>query len=214
MKEISIRTSVRWLAALAFAWTLGGCATGPRLIHTEVTAFNEWSTLPAEKTYVFLRTLEFQNSLELKSYEDIVRDELTVQGFKLATEPGLAQLTVTLRPSVSTSQVRVREAWPVDPFWRFSGGWYGRRGWGWYDPYWSFPDAYSDYTTDVYRRRLELDIDSRTVTGKRYYEGRVESTGQTESLPAVMPSLIRALFTEFPGNSGQMRRVDVPVERK
>ena len=214
MKDISIRPLRHWLVPLAVAWMLGGCATGPQLIHAQVTAFNEWSTLPPEKTYVFSRTLEFQNSLELRSYEDIVRDELTLQGFKLATDPGRAQLTVTLRPSISTSQVRVRDAWPVDPFWRPYGGWYGRRGLGWYDPYWSFPDAYSDYTIDVYRRRLELDIDSKTVAGKRYYEGRVESTGQTETLPAVMPYLIRALFADFPGNSGQTRRVDVPVERK
>lgn len=214
MKDISLEPTVRWLAALIVLCALGSCATGPQLIHTQVTTFHEWSILPTDKTYVFSRTLEFQNSLELKSYEDIVRDELTLRGFKLASDSSRAQLAVTLRPSISTTQVRVRDPWPPDPFWRPYGGWYGRRGFGWYDPFWSFPDTYSDYTIDVFRRRLELDIDSKTVAGKRYYEGRVESTGQTESLPAVMPYLIRALFTEFPGNNGQTRRVDVPVDRK
>lgn len=217
MKDFLVRSSMRWLVALATLGALAGCATGPQLFHTQVTTFNEWASLPAEKTYVFSRTLEFQNSLELKSYEDIVRDELTLHGFKLATDPGNAKLTVTLRPSITTTQVRVRDPWP-DPFWGPYGGWYGgfygRRGFGWYDPFWSFPDSYSDYTIDVYRRRLELDIDSKTVAGKRYYEGRVESTGQSESLPAVMPYLIRALFTDFPGNNGQTRRVDVPVAPK
>ncbi len=176
-----------------------------------MTAFNEWATLPAERSYVFSRTLEFQNSLELKSYENIVQDELTLQGFKLAADPSRAQLAITLRPSISTTQVRVRDSWPVDPFWNRYGGWYGRRGFGWYDPFWSFPDAYSDYNLDVHRGRLELDIDSKAVASKRYYEGRAEGTDQTESLPAVMPYLIRALFADFPGSSGQTRRVDVPM---
>ncbi len=211
MNVISFQPAARRLAALSVLCLLASCATGPQLLRTQVTTFNEWSALPAEKTYVFARTLEFQNSLELKSYEDIVRDELTLQGFKLATDPGRAQLVVTLRPSISTTQVRVRDPWPADPFRGPYGGWYGRRGFGGYDPFWAFPDAYSDYTIDVYRRRLELDIDSKTIVGKRYYEGRVESTGDTGELPAVMPYLIRALFTDFPGNNGQTRRVDIPI---
>ena len=214
MKALAIRSAARWLAALAVASALAGCATGPRLFHTQVTTFNEWSALPAEKTYVFSRTLEFQNSLEMQSYENIVRDELMVQGFALASDPSRAQLAVTLRPAISTTQVRVRDRWPADPFWRPYGGWYGRRGFGWYDPFWAFPDSFSDYAIDVYRRRVELDIDSKSIAGKRYYEGRVESTGETESLPAVMPYMLRALFTEFPGNNGQTRRVDVPMDRK
>lgn len=214
MNDIPIRAAARWLLALVLLNALGGCATGPRLLHTQVTTFNEWSTLPGEKTYVFSRTLEFKNSLELKSYEDVVRDELALQGFKLVPDQGRALLTVSLRPSVSTSQVQVRDSWPVDPFWRSYGGWYGRRGFGWYDPYWAFPDSYSDYTIDVFHRRLELDIDSNTAAGKRFYEGKVESTGQTDALATVMPYMIRALFTDFPGNNGQTRRVDVPVDRK
>lgn len=214
MKALAIRPAARWLAALSIALALGGCATGPRLFHTQVTTFNEWSSLPTEKSYVFSRTLEFQNSLEMQSYENIVRDELMLKGFTLAADPGRAQLAVTLRPAISTTQVRVRDRWPSDPFWRPYGGWYGRRGFGWYDPYWAFPDSFSDYTIDVYRRRVELDIDSKSVAGKRYYEGRVESTGETESLPAVMPYMLRALFMDFPGNNGQTRRVDVPMDPK
>ncbi len=210
MNAISLRPAARRLVALTVL-CVAGCATGPQLLRTQVTTFNEWSALPAEKSYIFARTLEFQNSLELKSYEDIVRDELTLQGFKLATDASRAQLVVTLRPSISTTQVRVRDPWPADPFRGPFGGWYGRRGFGWYDPYWAFPDSFSDYTIDVFRRRLELDIDSKAVVGKRYYEGQVESTGDTAALPAVMPYLIRALFTDFPGNSGQTRRVDIPV---
>ena len=195
---------------------LSGCATTPPVMHTQVTTFNQWTQVPADKSYVFGRTLEFQNSLELKWNEDIVRDELILKGFKEAANPAQAKLTVTLRPSISSRDVRVRDPWPADPFWS-PYGWYGsrfgHRPFGWYDPYWSFPQ-YTDYSVTVYRHRLELDIDARGAEQKRLYEGRVESDGDTDSLLPVMPYLIRALFTDFPGNNGATRRVDVPIDAK
>lgn len=206
---------------VAVAVVLGGCATGPRVVRTEVTTFDAWSTLPAGRDYVFERTLEYQNSLEMQTYEDIVRDELKVRGFELAKDPARAALAVTLRPSVMTTQVQVRDRF-ADPFYGpwggfgrgYGRGWYGP-GWGGFygpGPYWGGPWGYNDYVVDVYRRRLEIDIDSRAAPVKRYFEGRVENTGTSDSLQGVMPYLIRALFTDFPGNSGQTRRIDVPVE--
>ena len=206
---------VAMAAAMTALVLLAGCALGPRLVRTEVTNFNEWAALPADRTYTFARTLEFQNSLEVRSYEDLVRDELTRQGFRLVAGPAQANLLVTLRPSVTTTQLRVRDSWGYDPFsGPFGGsGFYGRRFGGWYDPFWSSFDNFNAYTVDVAHRRLELDIDSRTVAGKRYYEGRVESVSEAPSLAAIAPYLVRALFVEFPGGNGQTRRVDVPVAR-
>ena len=144
----------------------------------------------------------------------MVRDALAVQGFRLAAEPSQANLVVTLRPSVTWTRVRVRDQWPVDPFWS-PYGFYGRRSYGWYDPFWSSGFGnFGSADIEVFRRRLELDIDSRTQVGKRYYEGRVENTGDSESMTGVMPILVRALFTDFPGNNGQTRRVDVPAPPK
>lgn len=199
------------LSAVALAVALSaGCAIGPRVVQTEVTSYDEWAALPADRSYAFARTLEFRNSLEVKSYEDIVRDELALQGFRPAADPAQANLIVTLRPSSSTTRVRTRDPWPVDPFWS-PFGFYGRRG-GWYDPYWSAFDH--DYTVDVVKRRLELDIDSRTVAGRRYYEGRVETSSEAASPQALVAAMVRALFSDFPGNNGQTRQVDIPVERQ
>ncbi len=212
------------LAAVLLA-SLAGCATGPRHVRTEVTTFNAWATLPADRSYVFSRTLEWQNSLEVQSYEDLVRDELALQGFRLAADPAQASLVVTLRPSVIGTSVRVRDRWG-DPFWGgpwggyyggYYGGFYGRGfgtiGWpGYYGGYGGF-DGGSE-AIDVYHRRLEVDIDARATPGRRYYEGRVENDSSNDSLPQVMPVLVRALFSDFPGNNGQTRRVDVPVERR
>ena len=217
MNHRSTLRALRVLAPLLLAAVLTGCALGPQFVRTEVTSYDEWPTLPANRSYTFARTLEFQSSLEVKSYEDIVRDELAVQGFKFVAQPEQAELIVTLRPSTSGTRVRVGEPW-ADPFWGYGGGYggfYGRRGYGWYDPFWSpFYGGFNAGTIEVFTRRLEMDIDSRAVAGRRYYEGRVESSGQSDSFKAVAPYLVRALFTEFPGNNGQTRRVDVPIERR
>lgn len=220
MNERTTKRVAYWAAGLAVAATVAGCATGPRTIQTEVTTFDDWSTLPADRTYTFSRTLEYQNSLEVKAYEDIVRDELATQGFRLVADGGPANLVVTLRPTVTTVSVLVPDPWPaIDPFWGPYGGYYGRRfggfgpGFGgFYGPYgYAGFNDFGTYRQDIYRKRLELDIDSRTTSGKRYYEGRVENTAYNASLAQVMPVLVHALFTDFPGNNGQTRRVDVPV---
>ena len=205
-----------YLIGAALLGGLGGCATTPPVVRTQVTTFNQWSQLPADKSYVFGRTLELQNSLELKTYEDIVRDELTLKGFKEAANPAQAKLTVTLRPSTASREVRLRDPWPADPFWGpygWRGGWYGGRPFGWYGSYGSY-SQFEDYSATVYRRKLELDIDSRGAESKRLYEGTVQSDGNTDTLLPVMPYLIRALFTDFPGNNGVTRRIDVPIEAK
>ncbi len=202
-----------------------GCAIGPRIVQTEVTAFNQWSTLPG-RSYVFSRTLEFENSLELTAYEGIVRDELTAQGFTLATDAARADLVVTLRPSISATRVRTRDG-GFGPFYGGFGGYgafygrYGYGGFGGYGPFYGGPfyggGFFNDFDrvdVDVYRHRFELDIESKGVAGKRFYEGRVETSDSNGANAPVVPSLIRALFTDFPGNNGQTRQVDVPVERR
>jgi len=209
----------RSLVLVPMVASLAACAIGPRLVHTQVTSFNEWSSLPVDKTYSFARTLEYQKSLEMQSYEDIVRDELALQGFKLASDASRASLVVTLRPSIATTSVLVPDPWS-DPFlwgpYGFYGrGFYGRGfygpGFGFYGPFVGY-DNFDGRPIDVFHKSLELDIDSQATTGKRFYEGKVETTSRNGSLPQAMPVLIRALFTDFPGNNGQTRRVDVPIE--
>ena len=221
----------RWFAPVGAALALAlvsGCAIGPQVVRTDVTSFNQWAALPADRTYVFSRTLEYENSLELKGYEDIVRDELSTQGFRLAPDASGATLVVTLRPSVSSTRVRTRDS-GFGPFYGgggFGGGYggFGGRGgyggFGGYGPYGGpfygggFYNDFDQPDLDIYRHRFELDIESKGVAARRYYEGRVEASDSNGANAQVVPSMIRALFTEFPGNNGQTRRVDVPAEER
>ena len=213
---------MRVASILLMATLLSACAIGPRSIRTEVTSFNEWSSLPTDRTYTFSRTLQYRSSLEVKSYEDIVRDALAPLGFRLVGDPSQASLVVTLRPSVSNTSVVTSNGWSgYDPFW---GGWYGGSygrgfyGSGWYGsgygygPYGGFGN-FGNERVDVFHKTLELDIDSQATAGKRFYEGKVETTSYNASLPQVMPVLVHALFSDFPGNNGQSRRVDVPIQK-
>jgi ribosomal protein L35AE/L33A len=47
----------------------------------------------------------------------------------------------------------------------------------------------------------------RTADKANLFEGRAETTASNNNLTSLMPNLVRAMFTEFPGTSGQTVRV-------
>jgi hypothetical protein len=111
-----------------------------------------------------------------------------------------------------------------DPFW---GVYYGRPYWsrwsshpyyyGWNDPFWygsgygSYgPGAIRDYT--VYKSYLDLDI-VRRVDNAPLFEGHAKARSQTDELDALVPNLIQAMFTGFPGKNGETVKITVPAKR-
>ena len=49
--------------------------------------------------------------------------------------------------------------------------------------------------------------------GERLFEGRARAHSATDDLTRLVPDLIQAMFTNFPGNSGQDIRITVPPRR-
>lgn len=118
-----------------------------------------------------------------------------------------------------------------DPFW---GTYYGRPYWsrfgyygvrspfyyGWNDPFWyhspyagygpGFRDPIRTYT--VYESELEMDIVRRSDNAP-LFEGQAEARSQTDELGVLVPNLIEAMFTGFPGRSGETVRITVPARR-
>ena len=47
----------------------------------------------------------------------------------------------------------------------------------------------------------------RTADKQSMFEGRAETTSRTNNLPTLMPNLVRAMFTRFPGTNGEVVRV-------
>jgi len=46
------------------------------------------------------------------------------------------------------------------------------------------------------------------------FEGHAEARSRTDELPVLVPNLIEAMFTGFPGNSGERVRITVAPERE
>ncbi len=78
----------------------------------------------------------------------------------------------------------------------------------------------------VYRRELRVEIDDArkrpaatpapvapAAPEGRLYEGVAFSEGQSATLAVVMPAMVKALFTDFPGPNGATRIIEVPFEQ-
>ena len=55
----------------------------------------------------------------------------------------------------------------------------------------------------------------RAADGQRLFEGKAEAVSRSNDLPYLVPNLVEAMFTGFPGNSGETVRISVaPEDRK
>ena len=105
-----------------------------------------------------------------------------------------------------------------DPWGPWGGGPWGRGywgyrgwGWGWNDPF-LFGPRYGDvHSYTVYTSRLDLDID-RTADGRQVFDGHAQAHSGTDALTKLVPDLIEAMFTGFPGNSGETVKITVQPE--
>ncbi|MGI8932181.1 MAG: DUF4136 domain-containing protein [Sphingomicrobium sp.] len=95
-------------------------------------------------------------------------------------------------------------------------GYYGRRSaflYGWDDPFWYSPfgDDIRSYTS--YQSQLDVDI-RRKTDNAALFEGKAQARSTTDNLGTLVPNLIEAMFTGFPGRSGETVKITVPPERK
>jgi hypothetical protein len=203
--------SLRFIAALitlSGLLVLSGCAS---TIQSDVIAFHQWPAEMPNRTFAFTRTAEQDASLEYRSYEDLVRNELTRLGYIPDTEKRGAALSVALSYEVRAAQIVVTE--PYDPFW-YGPGFYP--GWGWrhggypyYDPFFRPPMQQTVYP--FYTRRLHIMI-TGAKDKKPLYEVEVSSEGRNAALSTAMPYMVRSAFSDFPGQSGVMHRVKLKID--
>ena len=69
----------------------------------------------------------------------------------------------------------------------------------------------------IYTSGIEMKIDN-AATGERLFEGNAEAVSTSNHLQYLVPNLVEAMFTDFPGNSGETTRIsiapeDQPVQR-
>lgn len=211
---MSIRTKIA-AAALPLALVmLGGCA------QSFDARVNRFSMLPppAQGQTFVIRAIDrkMDDSIEFRSYAQLVAQELERFGYRQSADGSAASLIVTLDYYVDNGRERVTT---TPGFGGYGGwGWGGWGGWGWggyrrglgwgygaYDPFWG-PEVRS-YT--VYNSQLRMEI-GRAGNGERLFEGTARATSRSDELPYLVPNLIQAMFTGFPGNSGETIRINIP----
>lgn len=196
---------------------LSGCAAPT--IRSEVTAFHEWPAQLPDKSFAFERSRTQDNDLEYRNYENLVRAELLRLGFTDAAAPARAALKVSMAYRVTDRDVRVVEPVVLNPGWG-GGPFYGPR-WPYryydpfYDPFWNAPPVISYHESNyrLYRRQLQVSI-MRASDGRKLHDVTVTSEGQTASLAAVMPYMVKSAFADFPGPNGVPRQVELKFQEK
>jgi hypothetical protein len=83
---------------------------------------------------------------------------------------------------------------------------------GWDDPFYSpLDNPVREYT--VYKSHLELDI-VRRADNAPLFEGRAEARSSNDNMQTLVPNLVEAMFTGFPGRNGETVRITVPPKRR
>lgn len=195
---------------------LSGCATP---FKADVARFQ---AMPAPQGQSFtIRPADPRNEggLEFGQYADLVAQQLVSQGYVPAREGANATLTVTLDYGVDNGQQKVVTR---PGFGGGYGGWgrpYGRWGYrssfyyGWNDPFWYDPWSYPDVSSyTFYTSYLDMTISGQN--GQRLFEGKAKARSTTDSLPTLVPNLVQAMFTNFPGRSGEEVRITIPPPKK
>jgi hypothetical protein len=120
-----------------------------------------------------------------------------------------------------------------DPFWGVTYGrpYYSRYGYysryrdpfyyGWGDPFYSGYagriDGYNQWgepvrAYKVYESELDLNI-VRRADNAPLFEGKAQARSATAEMGVIVPNLIEAMFTGFPGRSGETVKITIPARQ-
>jgi hypothetical protein len=216
----------------ASALLLLGLSACAQNFNANVSRFQSQLPAPSGQTFaVVADDPALAGGLEFSQYSRLVESQLAKQGYTAAANPESATLLVRFDYGVDKGRERVRSTgFAGDPFyspWYGYGGYgrigywggrgyYGRGyypssawGYGWHDPF--FDNGYESYT--VFTSGIKMKIDRR-ADGTRLFEGKAEAASTSNRLQYLVPNLVEAMFTGFPGNSGETVRISVAPEKK
>jgi hypothetical protein len=226
---------IRKLAAAAVlgvaALGVSGCATG---LPTKVTRYS--TAIPQGQSFYVVPSEGVQPGLEFNNFASLVSQQMIARGYRQAPSTAAADMLIHVSYGVDEGRQEIS----VDPFYGgrpfyggygspfYGGGVYGRpywsrfgyRGyyrspfyWGWNDPSW-YGGPYGgarEYT--VYQSQLHLGI-VRRVDNAPLFDGRAMARSQTDELGTLVPNLIEAMFTSFPGENGRTVKITVPGSKR
>lgn len=194
---------------------LAGCATP---FKADVARFQQMPAPQGQTFAVVADDPALGGGLEFQQYADMVAHELAQDGYVRTDNPASAYLVVRVAYDVDNGREKIRSTGFHDPFWGphwgYSPYWRHRAFmYGYYDPF-LFGPGYSDIDSyTVYTSTLTMKID-RATDGKRLFEGTAKAQSLSNKLTYLVPNLVEAMFTNFPGNSGETVRVTIAPEKK
>lgn len=225
------RSPLRKLGLVAAPLLLAGLAACATPFNAKVQRFAGALPAPAGQTYAIVaENPRDSGGIEFAQYADVVAAQMNRIGY-VRTDPANAAMIVRFGYDVDKGRDRVRSTgFGGDPFFspwygsRFGYGGFGyggfhrpyyRRGlwgYGWQDPFF-FGSGYNDIdVVTVYTSEVDLTID-RKADGTRLFEGKAEAASRSNRLGYLVPNLVEAMFTGFPGNSGETVRISIAPEK-
>ena len=193
------------LIALLAIFT-ASCSTAYR---SDVTRFHKLPEPQGETVYITSSDAAKAGGIEFSQYADLLVPQLQSLGYNVVSDPK-ADLVVEI-DYIVTQNERLYSSprgysyygYPFSS--RFHHGFgFGHRSFGRYGfAHQGFGYAnyrQESYIRTVYTSRLEMKI--RRANGELLFEGNALSNSFQDRLPEVIPYLIDAIFTNFPGESG------------
>jgi hypothetical protein len=217
-------------AALALGVAAFGLSACAESINTTVSRYQAMPAPQGQTFYVVpAGGMASNGGLEFQRYAALVAQQLQARGYTPATNPRTANMVVQFGYGIDRGQVRYVE----DPFYyrdryrygglyspwyspfyrpRFGWGYGGGYYWGWDDPFWyggrGGIDSYVEY-----RSQIDLHI-RQAATNAPLFDGRAQARSGTNRLDVVIPSLVDAMFTGFPGRSGETVKITIPARQQ
>ena len=207
----------QFAAALALgtaALALSACA---EQINTTVSRYQAMPA-PQGQTFVVVPVggMARNGGLEFQHYAGFVAQRLQARGFVPAANEQSANMIVQFGYGVDHGQVRY-VAEPIPPRFGFGfGGFYGSRwgfhrglgySWGWDDPFW-YDEGVDSFVE--YHGQIDLHI-RQSGTNAPLFDGRAQARSETNRLDVLVPSLVDAMFTGFPGRNGEVVKITIPT---
>jgi len=207
---------------IAAAALLGVATLGLSACNTLNTTVSRYQAMPAPQGQTFLvvpgEGMAANGGLEFQRYAGIIAQQLEARGYAPASSAQNASMIVSMGYGIDTGQVHVRS----DPFYGAGYGYpyyggglfyphYGFRSpfyYGWGDPFWG---GYGGGIDSWVEYQSQLDLHIRAAgTNQPLFDGRVQARSETNRLDVLLPSLVEALFTGFPGQNGEVVKITVP----
>jgi hypothetical protein len=240
MSSTVTRSPLRKIGLFVAPLLLAGLAACATPFNANVKRFSSQMPAPSGQTYAIVaEDPRDAGGLEFAQYADVLGNYMNRLGY-VRTAPDQAAMIVRFDYGVDRGRDRIRSSgFGGDPFFspwyggRFGYGGFGRYGYpsyygrsrlynpyyrsglwgyGWQDPFF-FGGGYDDIdVVTVYTSEVDVKID-RKADGQRLFEGKAQAASRSNRLGYLVPNLVEAMFTGFPGNSGETVRISIAPEK-